>query len=147
MSELHEPPVFFTDRDLGNRFPDILAAAGLEVRRHRDLFAPACPDEEWLKAVGINNWIAISHDARIRYKPNECAAVMRHEARLLIIVGKAPYPDLAVNFIATVPRISTFIAQHPAPWIAKVYRPSPAETRKDPDCAGSVSLWYPPRVR
>ena len=40
MSAPRESPVFFTDRDLGIRFPEILAASGLAVKRHRDLFAP-----------------------------------------------------------------------------------------------------------
>ena len=44
--------VFFTDRDLGKRFPEILAAAGLTVKRHDDLFPPNCPDEQWLAHVG-----------------------------------------------------------------------------------------------
>lgn len=30
--------VFFTDRDLGKRFPDILREAGLTVQRHVDHF-------------------------------------------------------------------------------------------------------------
>ncbi|MGH9203417.1 MAG: hypothetical protein ACRD2A_19515 [Vicinamibacterales bacterium] len=63
--------VFFTDRDLGKRFPEILAAAGLKVERHADYFSPATPDEEWLQRVGERGWIAVTHDRRIRYKPNE----------------------------------------------------------------------------
>ena len=40
--------VWFTDRDLGKRFPEILTAAGLTVERHHDLFPPYGPDEQWL---------------------------------------------------------------------------------------------------
>jgi len=40
--------VYFTDRDLGKRFPEILAAVGLNVERHGDHFAPDTPDEVWL---------------------------------------------------------------------------------------------------
>ena len=87
--------VFFTDRDLGKRFPDILAAAGLSVQRHSDLFEPDCSDEEWLRAVGERGWIAVSHDRRIRYKPNELDAVVRHRVALLVVIGKVPVPLLA----------------------------------------------------
>jgi len=73
--------VFFADRDLGNRFPDILSSAGLRVERHRDHFRPASTDEEWLAAVGARGWVAVTHDSRIRYKPNELQAVVRHQAR------------------------------------------------------------------
>jgi hypothetical protein len=69
--------VFFTDRDLGKRFPEVLAASGLEVRRHGDHFPSDCPDEVWLEAVGRSAWIAVSHDTRIRYKPNEGIAPKR----------------------------------------------------------------------
>ena len=135
--------VFFTDRDLGTRFPEILAAAGLEVRRHRDHFPPDCPDEVWLESVGREGWIAVSHDTRIRYKPNELAAVVRHGVRLLVVIGKAPFPQLAKHFVATAPKIREFVEQHPAPWIAKVYRPSPSELAHDPNAKGSILLWYP----
>ncbi|MGH8664350.1 MAG: hypothetical protein ACREUX_08780 [Burkholderiales bacterium] len=100
-----EPIVFFTDRDLGPRFPQILSAAGLDVRRHQDLFAPDCADEVWLRAVTRNGWVAVSHDTRIRYKPNELAAVRASGTRLLVVIGKAPYPELAKHFVATAPKI------------------------------------------
>ena len=145
MSAPRDALVFFTDRDLGARFPDILLAAGLAVRRHRELFAPDCPDEVWLEAVSRKGWIAVSHDTRIRYKPNELAAVVRHRVRLLVIIGKAPYPQLARHFVATGPKVAEFVEQHAAPWIAKVYRPSAAELAKNQDAPGTVSLWYPQR--
>lgn len=74
-------PVFFTDRDLGKRFPEILSAAGLQVERHADHFAPDASDEEWLALVGSRGWVAVSHDRRIRYKPYELGAVLRHNDR------------------------------------------------------------------
>jgi predicted nuclease of predicted toxin-antitoxin system len=135
--------VFFTDRDLGRRFPDVLASAGLTVERHHDLFPPECPDEQWLQYVGENGRIAITHDRRIRYKPNELAAVRRHRVALLVVVGKVPLLQLAQNFVATMSKISAFLGQHEAPFIAKVYRPAPSEVAKDPGSTGSVSLWYP----
>ncbi len=75
--------------------------------------------------------------------PNELAAVRRHQVALLVVVGKAPFPLLAHHFVATVPRILAFVAQHEAPFIAKVYRPSPSDIAKDRNAPGSISLWYP----
>jgi hypothetical protein len=43
--------VYFTDRDLGKRFTEILRSGGLTVERHGDHFAPDTPDEVWLQAV------------------------------------------------------------------------------------------------
>jgi hypothetical protein len=135
--------VFFTDRDLGKRFPEILASAGLSVKRHDDLFPPDCPDEQWLAHIGKSRWLALTHTARIRYIPHERDAVIRHRVSLLGVVGKAPLKELAENFIATMPRITEFLARHRAPLIAKVYRPTPAERTERLDAPGSVALWYP----
>jgi hypothetical protein len=78
-------------------------------------------------------------------KPNELAAVVRHNVRLLVVIGKAPFPQLAQHFGATLPRIIEFVEHHSAPWIAKVYQPSPGELAKNAGAQGSVSVWYPPK--
>ena len=51
--------VFFTDRDLGTAFPEILKRAGLAVERHRDHFSADCPDEDWLAGVGGREWVVM----------------------------------------------------------------------------------------
>ena len=135
--------VLFTDRDLGTLFPEILKDAGFAVERHRDHFPPDCPDEHWLAEVGRRQWVALTHDARIRYKPNELVAVVRHHVRLLVIVGKAPFPDLATSFVATRERIEAFLEDAPPPVIAKVYRATPAELAENPAAAGRIERWYP----
>lgn len=134
---------YFTDRDLGKRFPEILAAAGLAVERHHDLFPPDGPDEQWLEYCGTGNRIAVTHNERIRYTPNELAAVERFRVALLVVVGKAPFPALAENFVRTLPRIEAFLDAHKPPFIAKVYRPEPKELERNPEKTGSIALWYP----
>ena len=135
--------VYFTDRDLGKRFPNILQDAGLTVERHADHFVHNAPDEEWLAEVSARGWIALTHDQRIRYTPNELQAVIRHRVSLLVIIGHAPIPDLAHAFVATLPRIERFLMQYEPPFIAKVYRPSPAETTRRATARGRIDLWYP----
>lgn len=135
--------VFFTDRDLGLQFPKILRTAGLRVERHADHFPHDCEDEVWLSAVADHGWIAVTHDSRIRYKPNELAAVMAHRVTLLVVVGKAPLPELARSFVATLEPILTFLATYQPPVIGKVYRPSPADVSTNPAAHGRVELWYP----
>ena len=71
-------------------------SGGLTVERHADHFAPDTPDEEWLETVGKRGWIALTHDRRIRYKPNERDAVIRHNVALFAVVGAAPFRDLAL---------------------------------------------------
>jgi PIN like domain len=134
--------VFFTDRDLGKKFPSILSAAGLQVERHQDHFAPETSDEEWLEMVGKNGWVAVSHDQRIRYRLNERAAVVRHRVPLLVVVGKAAFPQLAGSFVNTYPKIATFLSSHSPPFIAKVYQPTPSENATG-SRSGRVELWFP----
>jgi hypothetical protein len=135
--------VYFTDRDLGKQFPRILAEAGLTIERHGDLFAPDGSDEEWLEHCGKNGRIAISHNSRIRYVPNELEAVVTFKVPLLILVGKAPTADLAHNFVSTIARIEALLGQHTPPFIAKVHRPTPSDLAKTPDAPGRVEIWYP----
>ena len=134
--------VYFTDRDLGKQFPAIFAAAGLAVERHHDLFPPDGPDEQWLRYCGSNARVAITHDRRIRYKPNERAAVVTHGVALLVVVGNAPYPELAKSFVLTLPRVEALLETSKPPFIAKVTRPSPGELKRNPGAIGSVSLWF-----
>jgi hypothetical protein len=128
--------VYFTGRDLGKQFPAILRASGLTVERHHDHFAPNAPDEEWLRTAGEHGWIAISHDKRIRHKPNELAAVMMHQVALLVVVGKALFPELARSFVATRASIERFMTRHAPPYIVKVYRASPKELTRNPLALG-----------
>ena len=135
--------VYFTDRDLGKQFPRILAEAGIAVERHGDLFQPEGSDEEWLEHCGTNGRIAVSHNSRIRYVPNELAAVKRFKVPLLILVGQATTAELAHNFVRTLPRIEAFLEGRSPPFIAKVYRATPAELAKSAAAPGRVELWFP----
>lgn len=143
MSEQPEPIVFFTDRDLGKQFPNVLEQAGLVVERLDDLFPPDTPDDVWLEYVATHRRVAISHDARIRWKPNELEAVIEHRVALLIVVGRAPHRELALNFVNMLPKVMRFPARHNPPFIAKVHRPSPSDLAKNPNALGFIKLWYP----
>jgi hypothetical protein len=66
---------------------------------------------------------------------------MTHGVRLLVIVGHAPYPELAKSFVATRTRVDAFLRHHEPPFIAKVYRPSPADLAKNTLAPGHVALW------
>jgi hypothetical protein len=135
--------IFFTDRNLGHRFPSILREAGLNVEHHDKHFDENTSDEEWLEVVGARGWIAITRDARIRYKPNEREAVIRHGVALLVLIGTAPFPELARSFVTSRGPIERFVQSHAPPYIAKVYRATSTERARRPNAAGRVELWYP----
>ena len=133
--------VFFTDRNLGKQFPNLLSQAGLIVERHADHFADIAKDEEWLAEVGHRGWYAITHDQRIRYKPNEKAAVMQAGVGLFVLIGTLPFAELAKNFIITFPKIEQFIKENHRPFIAKVYRPGEKIRTLNPNHPGRVEMW------
>ena len=135
--------IYFTDRDLGKQFPRILAEAGISVEQHADLFPPGGSDEQWLAHCGTKGRIAISHNSRIRYVPNELAAVKRFKVALLILVGQASTAELAHNFVRTLQRIETLLDTLTPPFIAKVYRPAPIELARSPNATGRVEVWFP----
>lgn len=134
-------PVFFTDRDLGRKFPAILREAGILVEEHRHHFQPDTSDEKWLKEVASHRWLAITHDRRIRYRWNERDAVMQAGVGLFIVIGNAPFAELAVNFVRTIPRIKAFLELHRVPFFAKVYRPAPSDLLRNSESPGRVVLW------
>ncbi len=135
--------VYFTDRDLGKQFPRLLAEHGLQVERHGDLFAPDGSDQEWLQHCGQMQRTAITHNSRIRYVPNELAALVEFRVTLLVLVGKAPTSELAHNFVRTLPRIEAVLNGLKPPAIIKIYRPTPAELVQAPQAAGRAELWFP----
>lgn len=135
--------VYFTDRDLGKQFPRILEDAGIVVERHADLFQPEGSDEQWLEYCGTNGRIAISHNSRIRYVANELAAVKRFKVPLLILIGRATTAELAHNFARTLHPIEAMLDSRTPPFIAKVYRPTPAELAKSATATGRVEVWFP----
>lgn len=134
---------YFTDRDLGRRFPLALRAAGFDVEAHDDVFAHDVPDEEWLEHVGTNGLVGITHDGRIRYKPNELDAVRVHRVSLIVLVGKVPHAALAENFIRTRIRIESSLDRQAPPFVAKVLCPSPAALKSAPEAQGEILRWYP----
>lgn len=133
--------VFFTDRDLGKQFPALLRNAGISVERHADHFVDDAKDEDWIVEVGRRGWVVVTHDKRIRYKPNELAAVKAAGIAMFVLSGKAPYAVLAQNFIDTIGRIEAFLSRHKRPFIAKVYLPPASEQKRRPGAEGRVELW------
>lgn len=133
--------VFFTDRDLGKQFPQILKNAGIIVEKHGDHFVDDAKDEEWLAKIGEMGWFVLTHDQRIRYKPNKIAAVKKFGVGLFVLVGKAPFIELAYNFINTLPKIERFIDKNSRPFIAKIYRPVQKSQEQKRKKFGSIQMW------
>ncbi len=118
--------VFLTDRNLGKRFPGILAAAGLIVEVHDNRFEPAAQDDEILELVAVRGWVLPTADARMRYIPAEKQAILNFSARVihLKVSERWPIDVLAEAFAASIHRVERFLSKHPAPLFA-VFRVHP----------------------
>jgi len=124
-------PVFFTDRDLGKRFPELLREAGLRVVTHHDLFGEAAvADTKWLLLVGRRGLIVVSHDESQTRRRDEIEAMMVGGVRAFYVIGKAPLADLALEFVAVKAQVFELIRRRKEPFIAKVYRATDATPRK-----------------
>lgn len=117
---------FFTDRNLGRRFPEILIAAGLMVEVHDDHFEQTAQDDEILAFVSSRGWVMLTADAKMRRVPAEKEAIISFKARVihLKITNRWPIGKLAVEFAGKINKVEHFLDNHPAPLFA-VFRIRP----------------------
>ena len=121
---MNEPrePVYFSDRDLGRRFPEVLVAAGVRVQRHDEHFGPETPDEAWIREVARRGWVAITRDGRIRYSPLALAVLQKSGARLFVIVGKLTTDEAIAVFLRLRDEIAAYAQSQSGAFIAKIRR-------------------------
>ncbi len=140
-SRTSEPPepTFFVDRDLaGKQFLAILRAASLHAVDHNEHFGPETPDGEWLAFVASRGLVAITRDKLGRHSL-ETRQLMEAGARAFVLIGKAPHPELAQNFVATIHKVRRFLRKNTGPFLAKVSRPNERDRRLGRP--GSVRMW------
>jgi len=79
-----EPLVIYLDENHCNNksILGVLARAAIRVERHLDHFERGTPDEIWLPKVGVNGWVLLTTDKRIRYRQTEKQAVIKHRIRM-----------------------------------------------------------------
>ena len=69
--------------------PEALRAAGVEIRVHDELFPQGTEDVVWLREAGLNSWIVITRDDRIRYNQLEKQAVIAARLRFFSITSSS----------------------------------------------------------
>ena len=119
-----DPLHIFLDRSLGRRVvAEAIRAAGVEVHIHDDHFPQDTTDEEWLLAVGRQGWIVLTKDDRIRYRPQERAALIHAHVRAFVLVGgNLSAAAMAEIFVRALPEIQNFVDRYPPPFIARISR-------------------------
>lgn len=79
--------------------PDTLRAAGVDVRVHDEMFAQGTEDVVWLAEAGIQRWVVITRDDRIRYNQLEKQAVLAAKLRFFSITSSSLTGDEAASLI------------------------------------------------
>jgi hypothetical protein len=121
-----EPPVFFIDRSLGKiDVPTALRAAGYQCKIHDEYFDQQTEDEIWLKAIAAENWIVLTTDERIRYRPLELKALESARLRAFIVIcGNVRGIDSAAILVKAMPKILEIVGREKGPFIYYVYKDS-----------------------
>jgi len=83
-----------------------LRNAGALVEIHDDHFPPDALDETWLNVVGQREWVALSKDRRIRYRPPARAAIQAAGVRMFVLgAGDLQGSEMAAAFVRALPRM------------------------------------------
>ncbi|HLA63276.1 MAG TPA: hypothetical protein VK610_02535 [Rhodothermales bacterium] len=133
-------PTFFVDNDLdAPSFVDVLAAAGLNIERHRDHFDANAPDEEWLPVVAARGWFAFSHNKEIARSPAQTEIVMKTGLGLILVRGTGTHAQMAATVVSVIPKLLRFVRDQERPFIASITGPSDPNARGK-KARGSVNL-------
>ena len=121
-----DQPVFFVDRSLGKiDVPGALRAAGYRCVIHDERFDQQTEDTVWLNAVAAENWIVLTKDERIRYRPLELKALESARLRAFIMIcGNVRGIDTATILLKAMPKILDAVAHQKAPFIYYIYKDS-----------------------
>jgi len=80
--------VIFIDASIPRTVADELKKVREDIIFKHDIFLPGTDDSIWLRRVGIEGWLAITHDKHIRTRQGERNAIMTHGVGCFILTYK-----------------------------------------------------------
>ena len=120
-------PDLFLDRSLGRRqVPTLLRAEGLRLVTLSEHYGvprdEGVLDVEWLELAGEREWIVLLKDERIRYRPAEREALVKHRVRAFCLTGgNLRSQEMAELFLGSLATMVTACAV-PGPFLYAVSR-------------------------
>lgn len=128
-----QPITFFIDRCLGNRcIAQTLRNSGVTVKIHDEYFSKGAEDVAWLPEVGKRGWVVLTKDGRISSNLLERIAVARAHIKMFIFASQSVSgADMSAILLKAIVPMQVFVREHPAPFIAKIYRDSRIAIWKD----------------
>lgn len=79
---------FFVDNNLSRGLARGMAAFGEDVTHLQDHYPVDAKDTDWLPQVGRDEWILLTRDNKIRFKPAELGAIKQHRVGAFFLGGK-----------------------------------------------------------
>jgi hypothetical protein len=86
-------------------------------------FEPGTADTVWLARAGVEGWVVLTKDSKIRYRSNETEVIFAAKVRAFVLVSSnLPGSEMATIFVEAFPSIKRLCARQIAPLIAHVHR-------------------------
>lgn len=124
--------IYLDENHCNNKYIlSVLKSAGIQVERHLDHFARGTPDEEWLPLVGMNGWVVLTTDKRIRYRSNERQAVIDHDIRMFYFSkNDMSGQQMGDALKKALPEIQKLYSTQPPPFFAAITRTGEVHLRE-----------------
>jgi hypothetical protein len=114
--------VIFIDASIPRTVADELKKVRDDVVFKHDIFLPGTDDPIWLRKVGIEGWLSITHDGRIRTRPGERAAIMENGVGCFILTYRQDLqkPEIVRMVFDYLPEMERRFSSTPRPFIYTV---------------------------
>ncbi len=114
--------MIFIDASLPRTVADELKKVRDDVIFKHDIFVPGTDDSVWLRRVGVEGWLAITHDKHIRTRTGERDAIMRHSVGCFILTYKQDLqkPEIVRMVFDYLPEMERLFSNTQRPFIYTV---------------------------
>ncbi|MGB2623219.1 MAG: hypothetical protein WA857_11910 [Candidatus Acidiferrum sp.] len=117
--------VLYLDENLCNSraIQDMLSKLGVHFERHLAHFIRGTLDETWLPKVGLEGWMLLTADKRIRYNFLEKHALEEHAVREFVFTsGNMSGQDMAAALELAIPKMRRLCRKLKPPFVASITR-------------------------
>jgi hypothetical protein len=113
--------LFLDENTCGLKLIHALRNAGARVELATENFERGAADALWIPEVTRREWVIITADEKIRYRPNEKAAFLRAGAKAFILVSHGrPFSEVVDGVVKALPKMIRQCAR-PGPFACSVH--------------------------
>lgn len=114
--------MIFIDRSIPKGVASALKAVRSDIFWLEDKFPHNTKEVEWLPVAGANDWLVILRDKKVRTRPGERAAIIKHSVGCFIIHQKKNLTrwEYLKLLVKTLDKMEDCFATTPRPFIYKV---------------------------